>query len=224
MKKCSQCGKRFKPKYKKQRVCCEQCLINKFDSLVSKSRALARTYALSLGYQSMSEVRFANKLKRKKIKFKYEPDSFPYQIKTQTYTPDFKIGSVYLEYKGKFDAASRKKMVAVKRCNPKLDIRLVFESPNTFIRKRKTPTEKVSRYFEWAEKNKFRWYDAKDLDKIIKDIKYEQQKSKINAKANELRSKKMATLISTRKVPYRRTRTNRISKRKTYNYKIIRSI
>lgn len=193
MRTCNQCGKRFKPKKERQKVCSEACLINAFDSLVSKSRKLARVYALSLGYQSMSEVRFAEKLKHNGIKYKYEPDKFTYQIKEQSYTPDFKCnGPIYLEYKGKFDASTRKKMLAVKAHNPQLDIRLVFENPNNFIRKKKRPDENVSRNWEWAEKNGFKWYSYKDVAQIKKDVANARKKSKANTKTNKVQSKKVA--------------------------------
>jgi hypothetical protein len=172
--KCPQCGKKFKPRKgleKKQYVCGEACLVNKFDLLVRKTRAIARIYAKTLNYRSMSEVRYAARLQKAGIDFEYEPDTFSYQFAPQKYTPDFKIGNTYFEYKGKLDADTRKKLRAIKKSNPDLDLRLVFEKPRNLIRKRKTPTEKVSRYFEWAEKNNFLWYDARDVLTPKADLK-----------------------------------------------------
>lgn len=196
MRTCGQCGKRFKEVRPSQRHCCEQCLINFFDSLVKKSRKIARNLALTLGYQSMGEVRFANDLKRNSLRFEYEPDKFAYQIKEQHYTPDFKCKNIYLEYKGKFDGATRKKMLAVKRCNPDLDVRIVFEKPNNLIRKKRKPTENVSRNWEWAEKHGFKWYDYRDLKTIKEDIKNAGNKSKATKKTCSVQTKRVAKKTS----------------------------
>ncbi len=170
---CVQCRKKFtlRAGCPNQKCCSERCLVDKFDTLVRKTRAIARIYAKTLNYRSMSEVRFAARLNRAGITFKYEPDTFSYQHAPQKYTPDFKIGNVYFEYKGKLDVDTRKKLRAIKKCNPDLDLRLVFEKPRNLIRKRKHPAEKVSRYFEWAEKNKFLWYDCKDLVTVKQHLK-----------------------------------------------------
>lgn len=71
------------------------------------------------------------------------------------YTPDFvlttKLGKIYIEAKGYFRPEDKRKIVAVKRCNPHLDIRLVFYSHNkTNVR--------------WAEKYGFP-YAIQDIPK-----------------------------------------------------------
>lgn len=62
------------------------------------------------------------------------------------YTPDFvvetKLGKRYIEAKGYFRPEDKRKIVAVKRCNPNLDIRIVFYSFN-------------KSYVKWAEKHGF---------------------------------------------------------------------
>ena len=97
---------------------------------------------------------------------KYEVTTVQYQQKPQKYTPDFTRKKVHLEYKGAFDAKARTKMVAVKRCNPKLDIRLVFEKPNN-----KLYSGAKMRYWEWAVQKGFKWYKASDIEKIKGDLK-----------------------------------------------------
>ena len=67
------------------------------------------------------------------------------------YLPDFRIGKMYIECKGRFTAADRKKMRLVKEHNPKKDIRLLFMSNNKLNPRSKT------RYSDWAEKNGFKW-------------------------------------------------------------------
>lgn len=75
-------------------------------------------------------------LDRAGIDFTYEGDKIPYTIHG-LYNPDYTVrrtrgGIVYLETKGYFRVESKRKMVAVKKCNPDLDIRLIFYGgPNT---------------------------------------------------------------------------------------------
>lgn len=91
------------------------------------------------------EQKIFNQLKRKKIKFKYESERLPY-IFSGYYLPDFVLttpnGTVYVETKGYFRPEHKRKLVAVKKLNPALDIRLLF-----YARKPKD--------IRWAEKNGF---------------------------------------------------------------------
>lgn len=60
---------------------------------------------------------------------KYETEKIPYLISGH-YIPDFvietKSGKVYIETKGHFRPEAKRKMVAVKKLNPHLDIRILF--------------------------------------------------------------------------------------------------
>lgn len=177
---CKQCGRKFKPIHPKQVDCSEICLCNRFDTLVRKSRKIARLYALTMGYRSMAEVRFASRMRDANIKFKYEAKTFEYRYDIQKYIVDFSISdNIHLEFKGKLDVQARRKMLAVKKCNPTADIRLVFEKPNNKLYKGSKTT-----YWEWAEKHGFPWYDCmKDMDKIRKDLNDARKKSKRPKKA-----------------------------------------
>lgn len=77
------------------------------------------------------EQRIERSLKRAKIKFKYESEKIPYVIAGH-YIPDFIIsvpsGKIYLETKGHFRPEAKRKMAAVKRQHPELDIRIIFYS------------------------------------------------------------------------------------------------
>lgn len=61
----------------------------------------------------------------------YESERIPYIIEGN-YIPDFPVKSkktgrkMYIEYKGHFRPEAKRKMVAVKKLNPHLDIRIVF--------------------------------------------------------------------------------------------------
>ena len=101
--------------------------------------------------RSRLEEQVAALLKKLDIKFEYEPDKFSYVIEAK-YTPDFKVGDVYLETKGFFKPADRRKMLAVKKANPDLDVRLVFQAPYNKISKSSKTT-----YAMWPERHGFQW-------------------------------------------------------------------
>lgn len=68
------------------------------------------------------------------------------------YLPDFVLGNgIVVECKGRLTSADRKKMLLVKKQNPKKDIRLLFMCNNKLNPRSKT------RYSDWAEKNGFPW-------------------------------------------------------------------
>src|SRR5215203_5371174 len=93
------------------------------------------------------EAKIERQLKKAKIKFKYESEKIPY-IFSGHYIPDFviegKSGKVYVETKGYLRPEHKRKMVAVKRLNPGLDIRILFYS------------HKI-KDIRWADKNGFIW-------------------------------------------------------------------
>lgn len=101
------------------------------------------------------EQKIQRQLKRAKVVFKYESERIPYVLSGH-YIPDFIIhtptGLVYIECKGYFRPEHKRKMVAVKKQHPNLDIRIVFYSESK-INKR------------WAEKNGFKYA----IEKIPKD-------------------------------------------------------
>lgn len=73
---------------------------------------------------------------------------------TATYLPDFKLpNGILIECKGYFSPRDRRKMLQVKRDNPALDIRFVFQRANN--RLTKSPNSMM--YWQWAEKHGFMW-------------------------------------------------------------------
>ena len=96
------------------------------------------------------EDKIFRQLKRSKVSFAYEPERLVYTI-TGYYLPDFVIdhpsGKIYIETKGYLRPDHKRKMVAVKKANPELDIRMVF-----YIDKYGRFKEKDIR---WAVKNGF---------------------------------------------------------------------
>lgn len=72
--------------------------------------------------------------RKKKIKVEYETEKIPYVI-NGNYIPDFILSNadytgkkIYIEAKGHFRPEAKRKMVAVKKLHPELDIRFVFYS------------------------------------------------------------------------------------------------
>ena len=97
------------------------------------------------------EEQVAELLDELKIDYEYESCKVPYVIE-HTYCPDFKVGDIYLETKGWLKSSDRRKMLAVKKANPDLDIRLVFQAPHNKISKKSKTT-----YAMWATKHGFPW-------------------------------------------------------------------
>lgn len=80
----------------------------------------------------------------------YEPYALNYLLKGNYY-PDFVLpNGIIVETKGYFDSRARAKMIAVKKHNPTLDIRLVFMNSRTKVRKGSKMT-----YADWCEKYHF---------------------------------------------------------------------
>lgn len=93
------------------------------------------------------EQRIYALLKRKKVSFKYESERIPYIISGH-YIPDFVVGSgddrVFIETKGYLRPEHKRKMVAVKKLHPTLDIRILFYAWK-------------AKDVKWAEKQGFPW-------------------------------------------------------------------
>lgn len=113
-------------------------------------------------YKNKFETVTGEHLTKKNVKFEYETEKLEYTI-TANYIPDFIIKTksgkkIYIETKGNgrsWDGAARRKLVAVKKQHPDLDIRLVFWSDGKFGASRKDGTRQTQS--GWAEKNGFKW-------------------------------------------------------------------
>lgn len=110
-------------------------------------------------YRSKYEANIAKDLKARRIKFEYETIKIPYYLSKKgrckfcssgvvfvhkVYTPDFIIGSIILEAKGRFISSDRTKMLAAKEANPNLDIRMLF------MRDQWCTKKKRKRYSDWC--------------------------------------------------------------------------
>jgi hypothetical protein len=105
-----------------------------------------------MAFRSGLEEKVACLLTSLGVDYKYESEKVKYTLE-RTYTPDFLLpNGALLEIKGYLSSEDRRKMLAVKRDNPSLDIRFVFQSPYNKIYKGSKTT-----YAQWAEKNGFQW-------------------------------------------------------------------
>ena len=87
-------------------------------------------------FRSGLEEKVAGLLEGLGVSYEYESTKVPYTIQ-HTYLPDFVLPNyVHLETKGYWDAADRRKVLAVRRDNPELDLRMVFQSPFNKISKK----------------------------------------------------------------------------------------
>lgn len=85
-----------------------------------------------------------DQLRKQRVKFTYEGLKVPYKIEA-TYYPDFILSNgIVLETKGYLRPEDKRKMISVKKSNPHLDIRIVFQKA-------------TEPYQRWAERNGFLW-------------------------------------------------------------------
>jgi predicted nuclease of restriction endonuclease-like RecB superfamily len=128
---------------------------------------LAKDMAKLAGMKSMGEVRFAATMIAQKIPYSYETTTVQYQYEPQKYTPDFDVyrgdDKIHIEYKGKLDYDTRKKLLAIRNSNPDMEIILVFEKANNKIKKGSKTT-----YGMWAESKGFKWSEQEFKEEWIK--------------------------------------------------------
>ena len=85
----------------------------------------------------------------------YKPFALTYLVKGNYY-PDFVLpNGIIVEAKGYFDSRARAKMIAVKKNNPDLDIRMLFMNSKTKVRKGSKLT-----YADWCHKYGFPFADG----------------------------------------------------------------
>jgi len=109
-------------------------------------------------FRSKLEERIADLLKNLGVSFEYESTKVPYEIQFN-YTPDFILPSgIMLEAKGFWDADDRRKILAVRKCNPDLDIRMIFQTPYNRISKKSKTT-----YAQWCDKHDIKWTTFQEI-------------------------------------------------------------
>lgn len=107
---------------------------------------------LPCGHRSKYECEVARQLTAARLSWSYETERLAYEVPA-IYTPDFIVEpGIIVEAKGYFPQEDRKKMEHVTRCNPDLDIRMLFTDPFKFTRKGGRET-----YAAWCEKHGIPW-------------------------------------------------------------------
>ena len=109
-------------------------------------------------FRSKLEESIAKLLEGMGVSYEYESAKVSYTIEHH-YTPDFVLPNyVYLETKGYWSAEDRRKILNVKKSNPEIDLRMVFQSPyNTISKKSKTT------YAQWCERHDIPWSSYQDI-------------------------------------------------------------
>ena len=103
-------------------------------------------------FRSNLEKRVATLLTTLGVSYEYESSKVPYTIQHH-YTPDFVLPNhVYLEAKGYWSAEDRRKILAVRKENPDIDLRMIFQSPYNKISKRSKTT-----YAQWCDRHDIPW-------------------------------------------------------------------
>ena len=109
-------------------------------------------------FKSGLEEQVAKLLEGLGVTYEYESCKVPYTIQHH-YHPDFILPNhVHLETKGYWSAPDRRKIAAVKRDNPELDLRMVFQSPYNKIHKSSKTT-----YAKWCEKHDIPWTSWQEI-------------------------------------------------------------
>jgi Phage endonuclease I len=107
-----------------------------------------------MGFKSGFERTIDANLRSRRVMFTYETMELPYTLHG-VYHPDFILGNgVIVEAKGKLDRESKRKMVAVKKAYPHLDIRFLFMEAG-----KKVPGTKQT-HAQWADRNGFPWAEG----------------------------------------------------------------
>jgi len=119
--------------------------------------AVAKKY----GFKSGLEEKISIVLSEKQVNFGYEEDKIVYTIpeSLHKYTPDFTVRKsegriMYIETKGRWVTADRKKLKLVKEQHPELDIRILFQNAKNKISKNSKTT-----YGDYANKIGIPWAD-----------------------------------------------------------------
>ena len=106
----------------------------------------------NIKFRSKLEENIANLLEGLGVSYQYESEKLSYTIE-HNYTPDFVLPNyTYLEAKGYWSPEDRRKILNVKKSNPEIDLRMIFQAPyNTISKKSKTT------YAKWCERHDIPW-------------------------------------------------------------------
>lgn len=143
------------------------------DKIVQKKREIyvpknnsppgTTTYEAKLaGFRSGFERTLDLQLKKSGVKYEYETMKIEYTL-AGTYNPDFILANgIIIEAKGYMDKDAKRKMEAVRRQHPDLDIRIVFMQAD-----KKMPNSSKQTHGQWATRHGFPWADGEIPDEWL---------------------------------------------------------
>ena len=120
-----------------------------------RSRSKTRKNAVKKGYRSAFELLISEQLTESSIGFGYEDTVIKYTVpeRHSKYTPDFTLpNGIIIEAKGRWTTEDRQKHLLIRKQHPELDIRFVFQSTRTKIRKGSKTT-----YGDFCDKHGILW-------------------------------------------------------------------
>jgi hypothetical protein len=125
--------------------------------MARKNQWSRKAVAAKYGFRSGLEMEIDESRKSRGIDGEYEKHIIKY-TKPEThhkYHPDFKLpNGIFVETKGRFLTADRKKHLLIKAQHPELDIRFLFQNSKTRISKSSKTT-----YADWCIKYGFKFAD-----------------------------------------------------------------
>lgn len=108
-----------------------------------------------ISFRSRFEEDVYNTAVRNKKKLEYEPYALPYVLHSNYLVDMVLPNGIHIETKGRLTATDRRKMLAVKSCNPGIDIRFVFQRASNKLTKKSKMT-----YAQWAERSGFKYAEG----------------------------------------------------------------
>lgn len=124
---------------------------------MAKKKFSTKQVAAIYGFRSGLEMQIDESLKAQGINGEYEQHVIKY-TKPETqhkYHPDFRLpNGIFVETKGRFLTADRKKHLLIKAQHPELDIRFLFQNSKARISKSSKTT-----YADWCTKYGFKFAD-----------------------------------------------------------------
>ena len=112
----------------------------------------------------------ASRLGNLGVTFNFEPGWIEYlkPAKVHKYLPDFVVGNIIIEAKGRFESEDRSKHLLIRKQygHPDeggLDIRFLFSNPRQKISKKSQTT-----YAMWCERYGFKYADLNGLEELLK--------------------------------------------------------
>ena len=124
---------------------------------MARKKFSRKQVAAKYGFRSGLELEISESLKSRGIDGQYEANVIEYikPITKHKYHPDFRLpNGIFVETKGRFLTADRKKHLLIKEQHPELDIRFLFQNSKTKISKASKTT-----YADWCIKHGFQFAD-----------------------------------------------------------------